>query len=278
MMTRLLSNTSSKILTYFYIALVIWWITIFTRGITDTTENYLYSFIYGLIPLLWGVAGLRTGLLWGGFKSMTGKSLMFLSLGMLAWAVGNIIWAYYNLIVRIPVPYPSLADFIFIISFPLWASGMFCLAIVTGAFFALRRSKGKLVLFFIPLVVIFASYYLLFVVARGGVLDPNGGVLKLFLDVAFPAWDVIILTMAMLIYGLSYNFLGGKFKWPIIILLLGFGMSYITDFSFSYTTTLDTFFVGSWVDLLFATSQFLIALGVTLINPQSTSEQSEQVV
>lgn len=273
-MTRLLANTSSKLLSLFYICLVIWWITIYLRGISETTENYLYSFVYGFIPLIWGVVGLRTSFLWGGFKSLTGKSLSFLSLGMLVWATGNMIWAYYNLILKIPVPYPSLADYVFILSFPLWAIGMFFLSRVTGAALSLRRIKGRIALFTIPILVITVSYYLLFVVARGGVIDTQGGSLKLFLDIAFPAWDVVILTLALLVFGLSFNYFGGKFKWPIIILLLGFGVNYVTDFSFSYTTTLGTFFVGSWVDLLFATAQFLIALGITLISPQSTMESS----
>ncbi|MBI2021621.1 hypothetical protein HYS93_01910 [Candidatus Daviesbacteria bacterium] len=268
-MASLLPNWSSKILILFYIGLVVWWFMIFARGITETTENYLYSFVYGLIPLIWGLIGLRNSMLWGGLKSLMGKSIAFLSLGLLAWAIGNLVWAYYNLIMRVPVPYPSPADFIFILSFPLWAIGISLLSRVTGMVFSLRRVRGKIILFVIPILAIALSYYLLFTVARGGVIDTEGGLLKFFLDIAFPVWDVIILTLALLVFGLSFNYLGGRFKWPIIILLLGFGVNYITDFSFSYTTTLGTFFVGSWVDLLFATAMFLIALGVALLSPQS---------
>lgn len=267
--SNIIYNTSSKILVVFYVGLVIWWFTIFIRGIAETTENYLYSLIYGLIPLIWGLIGLRNSLYWGGIRSLLGKSITFLSLGLLAWALGNLVWAYYNLILKIAVPYPSPADFIFILSFPLWAIGISFLSKVTGMVFSLRRLIGKIILFVIPIVAILMSYYFLFVVARGGVIDTKGGFLKLFLDIAFPVWDVIILTLALLVFGLSFNYLGGRFKWPIIILLLGFGVNYITDFSFSYTTTLETFFVGNWVDLLFATAMFLIALGVSLLNPHA---------
>lgn len=269
---RLLSNTSSKILTLFYILLLLWWVFIFTRGISETTENYLYSFAYGFIPLIWGMLGLKNSFLWGGFRSLMGKTLIFFSLGLIVWSIGNMIWGYYNLVLKIPVPYPSIADFVFIFSFPLWAIGIFFLSKVTGAAFSLQKLKGRIFLFSIPVVAIIMSYYLLFVVARGGIIDTQGGSLKLFLDVAFPVWDVIILTLALLVFGLSFNYLGGRFRWPIILLLLGFGMNYITDFSFSYTTTLGTFFVGSWVDLLFATSMFLIALGVTLLTPEVIKE------
>lgn len=272
-MANLFTNTSSKILTFFYIGLLVWWVTIFTRGISETTENYLYSFIYGLMPLIWGLLGLRNSFRWGGFGSLLGKSLAFLSLGLLAWATGNLIWAYYNLVVKIAVPYPSLADFFFIQSFPLWAVGIFFLSKVIGMVFSVRRLKGKIILFGLPLLAMAMSYYLLFEVARGGIIDLEGGGLKLFLDVAFPIWDAILLTLTLLAFGLSLNYLGGKFRWPIITLLLGFGVNYLADFSFSYTTTLETFFVGNWVDLLFATAMFLVSLGVSLLDPQSIASE-----
>lgn len=266
-MANLFTNRSSKVLTFFYIGLLVWWLTISARGISETTENYLYSFVYGFIPLIWGLIGLRNSFLWGSFRSLMGKSITFLSLGLLAWAIGNIIWAYYNLILKIPVPYPSPADFVFIQSFPLWAIGIFFLSRVTGMVFSLRRVKGRIFLFVLPIVAIAVSYYLLFMVARGGVVDTEGGTLKLFLDIAFPVWDVIILTLALLVFGLSFKYLGGRFKWPIIILLFGFGVNYTADFSFSYTTTLETFFVGNWVDLLFATAMFLLSFGINNLDP-----------
>lgn len=253
--------------------LVVWWVTIFVRGIFETTENYLYSLIYGLIPLFWGLFGLKNSFYWGGFKSLLGRSIAFLSLGTLAWAIGNLIWGYYNLVVRDAVPYPGLSDFGFGLSYPLWAIGIFFLAKVTGAVFSLREAKGKVILFVLPVIVIVTSYYFLFTVARGGVIDTEGGLLKLFLDVAYPVWDVINLTLALLLYGLSINYLGGRFKWPVITLLLGIGSMYIADFFFSYNTTLETFFVGSWVDLVYTISMFLIVLGVTSLNPQALASE-----
>lgn len=273
-MANLLLNRSSKVLLLFFIALVVWWVTIFIRGISETTENYLYSLIYGLIPLLWGFLGLRNSFYWGGFKSALGRSLGFLSLGTLAWAIGNLIWGYYNLILNVAVPYPGLADFGFGLSYPLWAVGIFFLSRVTGAVFSLRQAKGKMILFALPVIVIVVSYYFLFAIARGGVIDTEGGLLKLFLDVAYPIGDVINLTLALLVYWLSVNYLGGRFKWPIVTLLLGIGTMYIADFFFSYNTTLNTFFVGSWVDLVYTTSMFLIVLGVTSLNPRALTGEN----
>src|SRR5204863_526672 len=114
-----------------------------------------------------------------------------------------------NYISNTDVPYPSFADVAYILSWPLWTIGFIELSKATGARFALRKSKGKILFAAIPLLVIFASYYLLIVVARGGEWSSNGG-LKLFFDLFYPIGDVVILTIALMLFSLSYNFLGGR--------------------------------------------------------------------
>lgn len=267
-MLLMLKDNKTRFLILFYFLLVIWWLSLHFRGLENTTENYFYSLVYGLIPLLWGLFGLKTSQEWGGFKSTMGRCVRFLSLGLCSWAVGNIVFAYYNLVLNIEVPYPSIADYIFFLSFPLWIIGMSHFSKLSGAYFSMRQFKGKIAFLLIPLIAIISSYYLLFIVARGGEIDTTGGWQKLILDIAFPIGDALILTIGLMLYGLSYSYLGGKYKLPIIITLIGFFLAYITDFSYSYTTTLQTFFVGNWVDLLYATTFFFLSLGITSLSPR----------
>jgi hypothetical protein len=268
-MTNLFIKHRNRILYTFYFGLVIWWLSIYFRQLENTTENYLYSLTYGLIPLIWGISGFQISHYWGGFKSTMGKSVRFLSLGLFTWAIGNIIFAYYNLALDVEVPYPSIADYIFVLSFPFWIVGMLYLSRVTGMYFSLRELKGKIAFLIIPLIAIVSSYYLLFEVARGGEIDTTGGLEKLVFDIAFPVGDALILTIGLMLYGLSFNYLGGRLKFPIVITLVGFAFAYITDFSYSYTTTLGTFFVANWVDLFYTTTFFLLALGITSLDPRS---------
>lgn len=266
-MLILFTNNRNRILGLFYLALVLWWLSLYFRHVENTTENYLYSLIYGLIPLIWGIIGLRIAKDWGGFTSTMGRSVLFLSLGLCTWGIGNLVFAYYNLALDVEVPYPSVADYIFVLSFPLWLLGIAHLSKISGAYFSLRQLGGKIALLAIPLVAILSSYFLLFEVARGGQIDTTGDLEKLVFDVAFPIGDALILALGLMLYGLSLKYLGGKFKLPIIITLIGFGFAYITDFSYSYTTSLGTFFVGNWVDLLYTTTFFFLALGITSLNP-----------
>ncbi|HKZ35008.1 MAG TPA: hypothetical protein VJ179_04045 [Patescibacteria group bacterium] len=253
-------------LTGFYVALIVWWLTIQYSGITDTLVNFAFAFALGLLPLIGGFWGLAQAKKYGMLKSVLGKALTFLSSGLITWGFGEMIWSYYNLILHVEVPYPSWADASFILSWPLWTIGMVFLSAATGAKFGLRSRNGRLLLFIIPLAVIILSYYLLVQVARQGSFELTGGALKIFFDLVYPIWDVIILTVTILVYGLSVKSLGGRLKFPVIITLLGFVVNYFADFSFSYTTTIETFYNGSLTDLLFTTAMFLLSFGVNSLD------------
>lgn len=242
--------------------LVIWWFTIQLSGIKDTPFNLAFAFAYGLIPIIGGAFGLMESKKWGFLGSKMGKALFFISLGLITWGVGEMIWSFYNFVLQVEIPYPSWADASFIISWPLWSIGVFFMSYATGAKFGLKNLGGKVLLVLVPLVAVVISYYLLVTVARQGSFEIGGGLLKVFFDLAYPVWDVVILTIAVLVYGLSLDFLGGRFKWPVIITLLGFGINYFADFGFSYTTTVGGFYNGNWVDLLFTGAMFVLSFGV----------------
>lgn len=244
-----------------------WWIAINTFHLVDTNQNYAFGLIFGLIPLIGGVRGLRNAIRWGGEKSVMGRATGLLSLGLVSWSIGGLIWAYYNFFGAVYVPYPSLADVAYVISWPLWAAGAIQLSRATGARFSLRKLKGKLLLILIPVFVSAVSYFLLISVARGGELDLSSGAVKVFFDLAYPIGDVVILSFALLIYGLSFSYLGGRYRYAILMLLAGFVLNYFADFAFSWTTTGGTFYVAGWVDLLFMAAMTALSIGVVGLNP-----------
>ena len=252
----------SALLLIYFIVIIIWWFVIYFSGSTAGVANYAYVFIYGLIPFSGGVLGLLSANKWGFLKSTLGKALIFLSLGLITWSGGETIWSIYNLVLKVEIPYPSWADASFIVSWPLWCIGILYLSSATGAKFGLRAKMGKLQLVILPIVSLIISYYLLIVVARQGSLVSGGGLLKIFFDLAYPFLDVVILTLALLVYGLSFKFLGGRFKWPVLIILSGFVINYFADFSFSYTTTIGTYYNANWSDLLFTIAMFVLRFGV----------------
>lgn len=246
----------------FYVALIVWWLTIFFSGTKDSTYNLAFAFAYGLIPLFGGCLGILEARHWGMLKSAMGKALIFFSSGLITWGLGEMVWSYYTLVLHVEIPYPSLADAVWIFSWPLWSIGIFFLSFATGAKFSLRKRTGQFQLIIIPAIAIAVSYYLLIIVARQGSWTSGGGILKIFFDFAYPILDIMVLTFSLLLYGLSFKYLGGRFKWAVLIILSGFVFDYLADLTFTYTTTAGTFYNGSWIDLLFTTAMFLLSFGV----------------
>lgn len=259
----------------YIVTLIFWFLFNFFGDYTPIHEGTLFiylliPFLIGMtiLPLLGGLFDIIESKKWGGVKSAIGRSIISLSLGLITWGAGMIVWNYYLFFTDIEIPYPSLADVFFIMSWPLWTYGIFQLSIATGAKFTARKKKGKLILFIIPIVIALASYYLLFHIARGGVIQWNGNeLLKSFFDLFYPLGDIVILTITVLVYLLSKEYLGGIGKKPVLLLLTGFLMNYFSDFMFSYTTTKGTYFNGHLVDSLFVTVMFILSLGIALLDP-----------
>jgi hypothetical protein len=265
-------NKLSPIILTYFILMALYWLGLQMSGSQDSTLNLLYSFTLNTLAFLGGVFGVVVSRRWGGAKSALGRGILFMALGLIAWgAVGGYIWSYYNGIFNwlpgvyadpVAAPYPSLADVGFIAAIPLWTVGMFNLAKATGVKYGLRHRLGKAYLLILPILSFVASYYFLVTVARDGVVSDGGSSLKIFFDFAYPVGDIVIITTALLIYGLTLKLLGGIYKWPIHITLLGFVVMFFADMAFSYSTTVETYYNGNYADLLFTIALFLISFGL----------------
>ncbi len=259
------TKRSYFILGYFFV-LVLWWVTIILSKSVGTQVNYMYGLSFSLLPLIGGVLGLCTSNEWGFLKSLFGKSIFFISLGLITWSLGGVIWSYYNLVLNIEVPYPSIADLAYVISWPLWSIGVFFLSKATGAKFGFKNAFGKLTVLISILVSLSLTYFLIVQLANKGQWDFSGGFSQILFSFAYPLGDIVILALALVIYGLSFKYLGGKYRLPISLLLFGFILNYISDMAFSYTTAAETFYTGSWVDLLFTITFFVLSFSLNSIS------------
>jgi len=186
------------------------------------------------------------------FKSAIGKSIIFISLGLLSWGIGALIWFYYNAILKTEVPYPSLADIGFLGTIPLAAYGLFLLLKNIKIEFDIKTIL-KLVL--IPIIVFIFTYWL-FINTK---LAEDVSALEKILNVTYPMGDVVFLSFTFVILTLIK---GGKLFKPFGIICLGFIIEAIADFSFSWTTAIETYYSGNWVDMLFVLAFFTLGLGI----------------
>jgi hypothetical protein len=270
-------NLYQKIVLGYLGALVIYWIALQMSGLKTSHYNFFYSFAFTLVPLFGGLLGMFKAKIWGGLSSALGRAVFFFALGLFLWGCGNMVWAYYNFFQAVAAPYPSWADLGFAPSIFFWAVGALNLSRATGAKYGLRHPWAKFFAVLIPVIVVASSYYLLVVVARNGVLtDGSGGELKLVLDIAYPLGDVLSLTIAALIFGLSFKFFGGLFKASIIFLLSGLALMYVGDFVFSYTTTVETFYNGDFGDLILTLGLFSMTFGLLSFMVKPAVAQGEK--
>lgn len=255
-------NIYQKVIGGYFVVMVVYWILLQYSGSKDGFWNYFYSFAYGLVPLFSGIGGCILSKHLGYLKTVTGRALFFISLGSFFWGVGNLVFAYYNFFAHVSVPYPSIADIGYALSFPAWIYGSINLAIATGTQNSLKSDKKKMASLLIPIFVLILSYYLLVIVARGGtiLLNPENNT-KLILDLFYPSADIVNLTLALLVFGLSSRSLIKKYRFSVPLMLVGFIIMYFADFAFSYTTTIGTFYVGFFGELLFISALYFISVG-----------------
>ncbi len=256
-------NYPQKISVISLIALSAFWAILFFTKTTEGFYNYLYSFLFGLLPFFSGIIAMLSAKKWGGLKTAIGRAVFFIGLGIFLWGCGENIWSYYNFFMGIPAPYPSVADLGFAPSIFFYGLGAFHLSKVTGAKFGLRNLYAKIFVVFAPLILLILSYYAFVVVARGGVLVPAGETpLKTALDIAYPLGDFVGVTLAAVISGLSFRYMGGMYTLDIIPILLGLAVMTAADFIFSYTTTVGTYYNGNFGDLMLTIGLFLLSFGV----------------
>ncbi|MEO6077704.1 MAG: hypothetical protein ABIP54_02870 [Candidatus Andersenbacteria bacterium] len=256
-------NAPQKIVSISLLLLVLIWVALYLSHITEGFYNYLYSFLFGLIPLIGGFFAMMCSEKWGRFTTAIGKAVFFIGLGLFLWGCGETIWSYYNFFAGIAAPYPSLADIGFAPSIFFYGIGALYLSKATGAKFGFRKTSAKILTVLGSIILLAISYYLLVVVARGGVIVPEGeSTLKTILDVAYPIGDFVALILAALISGLSFKYMGGKYVTSTVAILLGLLVMFIGDVVFSYTIAVNTYYNADFGDLILTFGLFLLTFGV----------------
>ncbi len=258
----------TTVLILIYISsLSLWIYSLFMDTPTKLLIGYYLQIPLALIPLLSGLRGIAIYKLWGGTNTKMGNSILFLSLGMISWSIGMFVWNYYIFFGGKTIPYPSYADPFFSLSVPFWSIGVWNMGKVIGAGYALKSKRGRLEFACICFFMAILSYILLFLVARGGVIDTTLGFITLFFDLYYPFSTACITTFVLLAYVLSQKYLGGVYKRATIMLFLGFFIFFTGDFLFSYSTTTDTYYNGHLADMLFTTGMMVLGSALNSYSP-----------
>ncbi len=271
-MKKLLSglhfNFYSLLLSIFYIFFLVWWVYIQNLGTKDSIVNTWFSALYSVLPILGGFGGISASRAWKSSNKDVSKALFTFSIGLLSWGFGEIAWSVYNILLKVEVPYPSLADVGFMLSLPLWSYSIIYLAKGVGIKLELKNQFVKNVLFVVPGIVLLIGAYLIFGVARKPVFELSSGYAKLFFDVSYPLWDLILLVLISVISILAYGYVKDRLLKPFILISFGLLFSFLGDLGLSYQSSVSQFYNGGIVDLLYITMCYFLALGINTLLPE----------
>lgn len=270
----------------------IFWFLLFLFALTIGFEVSLNTFVdferrseigtitqvpLALIPIIGSFIGFGIAKKWGGFKSRLGKAIILYSLGLMAWGFGVVGWLFYIYVLGITeVPYPSPADFVYMLAQILWYAASITMARVIGAQYGFKNKLGMVKAVLGGIFGVVLSYILLISVARDGSLTADGFNLGTFFDFYYPIATSLSLTLTLIIYFLSGKFLGGKFKKSLLVLFAGFIFQFFGDFYYTLSTNNETYYNGHWSDMLFTTAMLTLTLGLLLYDPQRIDKAREK--
>ncbi len=242
------------------------WVVIQFSGARDETINHVFALLLGVPPFLASLKGFQVSRAWGGAKSVMGKSVGALAIGLLLWSLGEFVWSYYNLVLRVAAPYPSWADLGYVTGVSFWIISALYLAQLTGVRILLKRKPSlKFTAVAVVVLSIAVSYYLLVAIARQGqILSDGTDLLKTILDIFYPLSDVMSLAIVAVVASVSGAYLGGLLRTPILVVGMGLLASYFFDMTFSYYTTIETYYNGQPTDLLLLVATGLLSFAVLL--------------
>lgn len=226
------------------------------QGETDQAE--LYSAIYGSMALFGGVTGLFVSKKWGGRKSLIGKSVLFVSLGLLAQEIGQITYSMYTYLFHQEIPYPSLGDIGFFGSVVFYILAAYFLIKATSVSANYSRRRYKLLIPLVPLALLAVSYKIFLNDYEYDFSQP----IAVFLDFGYPLGQALYIALALLAFLLSRKYLGGLMRPAILAVLFSFVLQYAADFVFLYQVSRDTWVTGGVNELMYLVSYFAMTLSL----------------
>ena len=242
--------------------LVIYWIffqIFLTADDANHRQIYTFSTIYGVTALYGAICGLLIARKWGGIKSILGRGLLFLSIGLLAQEFGQLVYSYYYIVQNLETAnYPSLGDVGFFGTIPLYCIGIIYLAKASGVTLRIKSVVHIVPAIAITFAILAFGYYLFL---QDYTFDWSAPI-KTFLDFGYPLGAAIYISLAIGTYILSKGVLGGIMKSKILFLLLALCLQFLADYMFLYQISR-----GTWVDsgvneLIYLISYFVMTMAL----------------
>lgn len=231
-----------------------WSYSLYIHELTTSSWNYLFNAAVAFLYIAAFVIALQQRR-----KPKTRKSsrkiLVYFGLAALSWGVATLIWTYYNLILSVSVPYPSIADLFFLLAYPLLGMALWYLHESYDSVISRRIAKESVYIVLTSAIIIFAFL-------NRPDLSPDLGLAKNLLNIAYSLGDVMLVAIALIELRS-----GQARKQQGLYLLVGFLLLQAAgDFIFAFRNNSGQYWNGDIADVLFGFSALIFALALAQNN------------
>lgn len=219
--------------------------------------------VYVLAPIT-AVAGGAVAVIEYGLRSLQGKILLIITLGLASWLTGEVLWTYYELVAQID-PYPSLADWFYLIGY---------LPLCVGLLWELKFLRHKvhkplpytLRLLLTMIAILFSGIALYFGVFQA--IKPDYSVIENVVAISYGVADIALVLMSLVVIVVTIEMRGGKFVAPWWWFLSGIAFTFVADIGFAmftpeyelargyYKPALDTMWIVGYLAMAYGLGRF----------------------
>lgn len=162
------------------------------------------------------------------------------ALGLLSWAVGLSIYTYAYYVTNIGLPYVSVADVFYLLSYPPWIISALSMLRVFGGAIG-RRARLSVLATGVLLYVLVAAFVV--PTSVSGLSDS----LEVLVTVLYPTLDIAFFLM---VFALFLAFRKGMFEKPFAFMALGTMLLALGDLTYAVLSTMNLYYDGNPMDLM----------------------------
>lgn len=181
----------------------------------------------------------------------------FLGLGVLCFALGQMVWSYYELVLHQELPLPSWADIGFLSAYPCFLAGILVLPgrSLSSALRARVILDGCMIM---TATLTFSWYFIL----GPTVLNGGGSDLQKAVGLAYPLGDLVLIGCLLLLLN---HTAGPAQARAVRLLALAFAIIIVTDSTFNLLTLRGSYATGALSDVGWPLGYMLVALSARAV-------------
>jgi hypothetical protein len=223
--------------------------------------NYilLRNVLYLLTPLASVVGGFYSLNIFG-YSGGRAKTILYLTLGVLCWFIGEVLFAYFEVIAHTDA-FPSIADVFYLFAYPLFFVGLLNELKLARVKLQTLHTSTKFLMGTISFLLICVVFYLIIYLGY----DSTATLFANSIAAAYGVGDIILIITNMFILVLAWEFKGGKLSNTWMTIFTAFMAIFLADILYAVYTQdylSDVYIFRNVIDSLFMLGYILLGLGL----------------